>query len=127
MKLLNVHIKIRLILMSRRRTLGSQFEMLCSLQAKVTLDLTLLAFQSKHNFTCCFRLLVENWLGLSTEAHLFRVVPALSLCKITSLTGLVLCHFVNFMPFAFLSSAVRLTLFWDIHHFDLLRETGWSR
>ena len=101
--------------MTRLCCLGSQFEVLGSLQAKLFLGLTFLTFKTKHNLSCGLGLLVEHRLGLSTKTHLFGVVSALSLCEVTGLARLVLGHLVHGMLLAF-SGTVGLALFRNIHH-----------
>jgi len=86
-------------------SLLSEFEVLGSLEAQLLLGLTLLTFQSKNDLTSSLGLLVEDGLGLSTESHLFRVVTSLSLCKVGSLSGLVLSNLVQGVLLA-LSSTV---------------------
>ena len=104
-----------LILVTRSCCLLSQLKVLGSLDAKLLLGLALFAFQTQDNLSCSLGLFVKNWLGLSAKSHLFGVVTALALCKVGSLTSLVLRHLVCGVLFA-LASTVCLSLFWNIHH-----------
>jgi hypothetical protein len=106
-----------LILMTGGCCLLSQLEVLGSLDAKLLLGFTLLAFQTQDDLSCGLGLLVKHGLGLSSESHLLRVVTALALSKVRSLTGLVLRHLVNSMLLT-LAGAVCLALFRNIHHVD---------
>lgn len=96
--------------------LGSQLEVLGSLQAKLLSCLACLAFKSQDNLTCRLCLFVKDGLGLSTESHLLGVVTALSLCKVGGLSGLVLCDLVDSVLLA-LAGTVSLAFFRDVHHF----------
>jgi hypothetical protein len=87
-----------------------------SLNAKLLLRLAFLAFQSKNDLTRRLGLFVKDWLCLSTETHLFAIVTAFALRKITRLAGFVLCYLVHFVLLA-LSRAVRSAFFGNIHHF----------
>ena len=102
--------------MTRGCCLGSQFEMLGSLQTQLLLGLAFLTFQTQHNLTCGLGLLVKDGLGLSPKTHLLGIVPTLSLSEIGSLTGLVLCHLVDSVLLA-LASTVGLAFFGYVHHF----------
>ena len=102
--------------MARLLLLGSKFKVLGTLDAQLLLRLALLALQTKHNLTCRLGLLVKNWLCLSTKTHLFGIVTALSLCEVGSLSRLVLAHFVNSVPLAFLTRTVGSTFLGYIHH-----------
>lgn len=104
--------------MSRRCLLGSEFKVLGSFDTKLLLGLTFLAFQSEHNLTRRLGLFVKDGLGLTTKSHLFGIVPPLALGKVGRLTRLVLRHLVDFVLLA-LASAVRLALFWYVHHVGL--------
>lgn len=108
-----------LILVTRCCSLLSEFEVLGSLEAQLLLGLTLLTFQSKNDLTSSLGLLVEDGLGLSTESHLFRVVTSLSLCKVGSLSGLVLSNLVQGVLLA-LSSTVSSTFLRYVNHCNLL-------
>jgi hypothetical protein len=99
-------------------SLLTQLEVLGSLKAKLLLRLACLAFQTENNLTRSLGLLVENWLRLSTETHLLRVVSALSLSKVGGLTSFVLRHLMHGMLFAF-AGAICFTFLWYIHHFSL--------
>ena len=94
----------------------TQFKVLGSLEAEMLLGLTLFAFQTQDDLTCGLRLLVKDWLGLSSKSHLLAVVSALSLGKVGGLAGFVLGHLVHFMLLA-LAGTVCSTLFRDVHHF----------
>merc|ERR1719198_1733848 len=50
--------------------------MLCALDGLHALCLALGALKLEHNFLGCFRLFVEDRLGLPTKAGLLLVVPA---------------------------------------------------
>lgn len=58
-------------------------------------------------------LLSEDWFGLTTETLLFTVITTTTLCSRTFLRLLVLCHFVQFMTFAFFAKSA--PLFWYVH------------
>ena len=105
--------------MTRCSCLLSKFEVLGSLEAQLLLGLTLLAFQSKNDLTGGLGLLVEDGLGLSTESHLFRVVTSLSLCKVGSLTRLVLSDLVYGVLLA-LSSTVSSAFLGYVDHCEIL-------
>lgn len=107
-----------LILVTRCSCFLSKFEVLGSLQAQLLFGLTFLAFQTEYNLTGGFGLLVENWLCLSSETHLFGIVTSLSLRKIGCLSCLVLGHLVHSMLLA-LSGAVSLAFFGNIDHCEI--------
>jgi len=100
---------------TRSRRLGTEFEVLGSLDAQLLLGLTLFAFESKNNLTCRLGLLVKDGLGLSTKSHLLAVVPTLALCKVTRLAGLVLGHLVVGVLLA-LACAVSFAFLGNIDH-----------
>ena len=114
-------LSVCLVLMTRSCCLGSQFEMLSSLQTQLLLGLALLTFQTQYNLTCGLGLLVEDGLGLSPKTHLLGIVPTLSLCKVGSLSGLVLGDLVHGVLLA-LASTVGLAFFGYVHHLCKLRE-----
>lgn len=91
--------------MTTLRLLGTQLEVLRPLQRQMFLRLTLLTFQSEHNLPRCLGLLVEYRLRLSSETHLFGVVPALTLGEVGGFAGLVLRHLVGLVLAAFLAGA----------------------
>lgn len=101
--------------MTSRCGFGTQLEVLGSLQTQLLLSLAFFTFQTKHNLSCGLGLLVEHWLGLSSESHLFGVITTLALRKVGCLAGLVLCDLVDFVLLA-LAGTVCLALFWDVHH-----------
>ena len=101
--------------MTSRGGLGTQLEMLGSLQAQLLLGLTFLAFQTQYNLSCGLGLFVKDRLGLSTETHLLGVIPTLALREIGGLAGFVLGDLVQLVLLA-LTSAISLALFWDVHH-----------
>lgn len=106
--------------MTRLCGLGSQFEMLGSLQTQLLLGLTFLTFQTKDNLTCGLGLLVKDGLGLSPKTHLLGIVPTLSLGEIGGLAGLVLGNLVDRVLLA-LALAVGLAFFGYVHHCDNLK------
>ena len=102
--------------MSRVSLLGTEFEVLRTLDSQLLLRLALLAFQTQDNLTCGLCLLVKDRFCLSPKTHLFGVVSTLSLCEVGSLSCLVLCHFVKTMLIALPSLAEGSAFFRDIHH-----------
>ena len=108
--------------MSRLLLLGSKLEVLGTLDTKLLLGLTLLTFKTEHNFTRGFCFFVENWLGLSTETHLFGIITTLSLSKVGGFAGFVLGNLVEAMFLASLTGTVGFTFFWNIHHLDLCEQ-----
>ena len=100
----------------------SKFEMFGSLEAQLLFDLAYLAFQTKNNLTGGLSLLVKDWLGLTTETHLLRVVTPLSLSKVGGLACLVLCHLVDGVLLAFRRSTVGFALLRNIHHLENICE-----
>ena len=102
--------------MTGSRLLGTEFKVFGSLDTQLLLGFTLFALESQYNFTRRLGLFVKDGFGLTTESHLFTVVPAFALRKVTRLAGLVLRHLVQFMLFALLARAVRSALFRDIDH-----------
>lgn len=115
MKVFLENASLYLVLMSRSRRLGSEFKVFGSLQTQLLSGFALFTFQSQHNLSRCLCLLVKDRLGLPTESHLFTIVPTLSLCKVTGLSGLILCDLVNGVLLA-LAGTVGLALFRNIHH-----------
>lgn len=107
---------IDLVLVTRLSLLRTEFEVLGTLDAQLLLGLTLLAFQTKHNFTSCLGLLVKNWLCLTSKTHLFGIVTTFSLSKVGCLTSLVLSHLVHPVSLASLSGTVSSAFFRDIDH-----------
>jgi len=59
---------------------------------------------------------VKYGLRLAAKSHLFRVIPALPLGKVGSLTRFVLCDLVDLVVAAFAASAVCFTFFGDVDH-----------
>ena len=90
--------------------------MLGSLETQLLLGFTLFALESQYNLTRRLGFFVKDGFGLTTVSHLFAVVPAFALCKVTGLARLVLRHLVQFVLFALFARAVRSTLFRDIDH-----------
>ena len=79
-------------------------------------SLALSTSKSQHNLLRGLRLLVEDGLGLSSEAALLSVVAPLALRVQGCLSGLVLRDFVHGVLSALLSLAVRALALRDIHH-----------
>lgn len=86
--------------MTRFRLLGTELEMLGTLETKLLLRLTFLAFKTKNNLTSCLSLFVEDGLCLTSKTHLLGVVTSLSLSKVRCLTSLVLGHLVDLVLLA---------------------------
>jgi hypothetical protein len=99
--------------------LGSKLEMLGSLETKLLLGLTFLAFKTKDNLTGSLGLLVKDRLCLSTETHLLGVVTSLSLSKVGCLTSLILGHLVHLVLLAVGTCAVGIAFLWDVDHFEI--------
>ena len=96
-----------------------QLKVLGALEAELLLGLALLALETDDDLPGGLGLLVEDGLGLATEAHLLVVVPSLALGKIGGLASLVLRDLVDSVLPALLVLAVRLALLGAIHHFYL--------
>ena len=111
----NLPFLIALVLVTRRDSLGTEFEMLGSLDAQLLLGFTFFAFQSKDNLARRLGLLVKDGLGLSAKSHLLAVVPTLALRKVARLAGLVLRHLVVGVLLA-LTCTVGLAFLGDIDH-----------
>lgn len=99
--------------------LGSKLEMLGSLETKLLLGLTFLAFKTKDNLTGSLGLLVEDRLCLSTETHLFGIITSLSLGKVGCLTSLILSYLVHLVLLAVGTCAVGVAFLWDVDHFNI--------
>ena len=110
----------KLILVTRICLLGTELEVLGTLESQVLLRLTLLALQTKDDLTSCLGLLVEDWLGLTSETHLLGIVTTLSLGEVRSLSCLVLCDLVDLVLTALLAGAISLTFFGYVNHFDCI-------
>ena len=93
----------------------SEDESLGSLDDSETLGLRLGALELEHDLLGLLSLLLEDWLGLSTEALLFHIISSLALGGERGLSGLVLGDFVVGMLLQlWAESSNRL---WDMHHF----------
>jgi len=95
---------------------GAEFEVFGAFDAELFLGFAFLAFETQYDFACRFGLFVKDGFGLSTESHLFRIVPTLSLGKVRCLARLVLCHLVHHVLLASLTSTIRPTLLRNVHH-----------
>ncbi len=104
--------------MTRLSLLGSELEVLGTLESQMLLGLTFLALQTKDNLTSGLGLLVEDGLGLTSETHLLAIVTTLSLSEVRGLSGLVLSDLVGLVLTALLAGAVSLTFLGYVHHFD---------
>ena len=107
---------LSLVLVTTLSLLGTELEMLSSLEGKLLLGLALLAFQTEDDLTGSLGLLVEDGLGLTTEAHLLGVISALALGEVRGLAGLVLGDLVHLVLLALLACAVGLALLWYVNH-----------
>jgi len=87
----------------------TQLEVLTSLQSQLSLGLTVDTLQSQNNLLGGLSLLVENWLGLTTETGLLTVVSSLTLSEQGSLTSLVLGNLVLGVLSALLTLTVSLS------------------
>merc|ERR1740133_35659 len=94
----------------------AQLEVLGALDRFHPLGLALGALKLQHNLLGRLCLLVENRLGLPTEAGLLLVVTALSLGGHGRFAGLVLGHLMRSVLLAL--AAVSLPDLWDVHHGD---------
>lgn len=93
----------------------TQLEVLTSLQSQLGLGLTVDTLQSQHNLLGGLSLLVENWLGLTTETGLLTVVSSLTLSEQRSLTSLVLGNLVLGVLSALLTLTVSLSELWNVN------------
>lgn len=100
--------------------LTTQFEVLTSLQSQLGLGLASDTFQSQHDLFGGLGLLVENWLGLTTETGLFTVITSLTLGEQGSLTSLVLGNLVLSVLTAVLTLTVGLSGLWNVNLRHLL-------
>ena len=107
---------LSLVLVTTLNLLGTELEMLSSLEGKLLLGLALLAFQTEDDLTGGLGLLVEDGLGLTTETHLLGVVSALALGEVRGLAGLVLGDLVRLVLLALLAGAERIALLWYVNH-----------
>ena len=73
----------------------SEDEGLGSFDDSETFGLALGAFELEHDFLSLLGLLLEDWLGLTTETLLFHVISSLTLGGLGGLTGLVLRDFMG--------------------------------
>ena len=80
-----------------------------------TLGLGLLALELEHNLLGVLGFLPEDWLGLSAETFLLRIVSSLTLSSESILTLLVLGDFVDRVLLCF--PAVGSLSLWNMHHF----------
>ena len=93
----------------------SEDEGLGSLDHSVTFGFGLGALKLKHDLLGLLSLLLEHWLGLTTESLLLHVVSSLSLGSFGVLTLLVLRDFVDGVLLQLAAeSSNRL---WDMYHF----------
>lgn len=89
--------------------------MLTSLQSQLGLGLAVDTFQSQDNLLGGLSLLVENWLGLTTETGLLTVVSSLTLSEQGSLTSLVLGDLVLGVLSALLTLTESLSKLWNVN------------
>lgn len=101
--------------MTRRCLFLSQLKMLGTFDTELLLGLAFFTFQPQDDLSRRLGLFVKNGLGLSAKAHLFAVVAAFALGKVTGLAGFVLCDLVDAVLFAF-AGAVCAAFFGYIHH-----------
>lgn len=94
----------------------TQFEVLASLQRKLSLGLANDTFQSQDDLLGSLSLLVENGLGLTTVTGLLTVVTSLTLGEERSLTRLVLSNLVLGVLAALLTLAVSLSSLGNVDH-----------
>ena len=72
---------LSLVLVTTLGLLGTELEVLSSLEGKLLLGLTFLTFETKDDLTCGLGLLVKDGLGLSTKSHLLSTkIVATILC-----------------------------------------------
>lgn len=90
--------------------------MLTSLQGQLTLGLTSDTFQSQDNLLGSLSLLVENWLGLTTETRLLTVISSLTLSVQRGLTSFVLGNLVLGVLTALLILTVSLSGLWNVNY-----------
>lgn len=88
------------------------------------LRFTFLTFQPKHDLARRLGLLVKDGLGLSTEAHLLRVVPTLPLRKVRRLAGFVLRYLVHLVFATFATGAICLAFLGYVNH-DVVLALWW--
>lgn len=93
----------------------TQLEVLTSLQSQLSLGLASNTLQSQNNLLGGLGLLVENWLGLTTETGLLTVVSSLTLSEQGSLTSLVLGNLVLGVLSALLTLTVSLSELWNVN------------
>lgn len=98
--------------------LSAKLKVLSPLQRQMLLSLAGLALHPQDNLPGSLGLLVKDGLGLSTETHLFGVVPTLSLGEVGGFSGLVLGYLVDLVLTAFLAGAVGFAFFGDVDHLD---------
>lgn len=94
----------------------TQLEVLTSLQRQLSLGLADNTLQSQDDLLGGLSLLVENWLGLTTETGLLSVISSLTLSEQGSLTSLVLGNLVLGVLTALLTLTVGLSSFWDVNY-----------
>lgn len=107
LKACNIHLELQSLTLLLLVT--TQLEVLTSLQSQLSLGLTVNTLQSQDDLLGSLSLLVENWLGLTTETGLFTVVSSLTLSEQGSLTSLVLGNLVLGVLTALLSLTVGLS------------------
>lgn len=93
----------------------TQLEVLTSLQSQLSLGLAVDTLQSQNDLLGGLGLLVENWLGLTTETRLLTVVSSLTLGEQGSLTSLVLGNLVLGVLLAQLTLTVSLSELWNVN------------
>lgn len=93
----------------------TQLKVLTSLQSQLGLGLAVDTFQSQDNLLGGLSLLVENWLGLTTETGLLTVVSSLTLSEQGSLTSLVLGDLVLGVLSALLTLTESLSKLWNVN------------
>lgn len=98
--------------------LTTQFEVLTSLQSQLSSGLASNTFQSQDDLLGGLSLLVENWLGLTTEPGLFTVITSLTLSEQGSLTSLVLGNLVLSVLTAVLTLTVGLSGLWNVNYIE---------
>lgn len=107
---------LRLVNVARWLLLLSELEVLGTLDGKHLLSLALLALHTKYDLLGGLCLLVEDWLGLTTETLLLGVVTTLTLSVVGSLASLVLGDLVDGVLSALRVLAEGSALLWYVHH-----------
>ena len=94
----------------------SEDEGLGSLENSETFGLGLNALELEGDLLGLLSLLLEDWLGLSTESLVLHVISSLTLSGLRGLTSLVLGNFVSGMLLEF--PAESSDSLWNMHHFS---------